>query len=255
MFADTHSHIYFDNYSKDRDKLISNFDNDELDLVMSIGINLETTKKSIELAEKHNKIYAVAGFHPSESASLNNETMDTLKKFCEHKKVKAIGEIGLDYYRNYQPVEVQKKAFAQQLELASELNMPVVIHDRDAHNDVYDYLKAFKGKVKGIMHSFSGDYEFARKMIDLDYYISITGVVTFKKAETLKDVVKKVPLEVLLSETDCPFLTPEPYRGKRNQPAYVKYVVKRIAQITGIDEDFVTDTLLENAKKVFNINM
>lgn len=253
MYADTHSHIYFDNYKKDRNKLISNFDDDELDLVMSIGINLETSEKSIELAEKHRKIYAVVGFHPSESASVNNETMDKLKNFSGNKKVKAIGEIGLDYYRNYQPVETQKKAFAQQLELASELKIPVVIHDRESHKDIYDYLKAFKGKVKGIMHSFSGDYEFAKKMIDLGYYISVTGVVTFRKAETLKDVVKKVPLEVLLSETDCPFLTPEPYRGKRNQPAYVKYVVKRIAHITGVDEDFVADTLLDNAKKAFNI--
>lgn len=254
MYVDTHSHLYFDAYKKDREKIISEFDEEGLDFIVSIGIDVDSSKKSVILAKNHNKIYATAGIHPSEKCILKNGDIDAIKKLVvENDKVLAIGEIGLDYYRNYQSVEVQKKSFNLQLELAEELQVPVIIHDREAHNDIYNYLKFFKGKVRGIMHSFSGDYDFAKKMLDLGYYISITGVITFKKAETLRDVVKKVPLEYLLSETDCPFLTPEPYRGKRNQPAYVKYVVRKIAQVTGIDEDYVTETLVENAKKVFSI--
>ena len=254
MYVDTHSHLYFSAFDKDRKKLIHDFEKDGLEFMVSIGIDGASNEQSVNLAKQYSSIYAAVGFHPSESASLNNDELDNLKAYCENDKVVAIGEIGLDYYRMCQPVDVQKKAFGLQLELAEELQIPVVIHDRDSHDDVYEMLKSFKGRVRGIMHSFSGDYDFAKKMLNLGYYISITGVVTFKNADVLRDVVKKVPLEFLLSETDCPFLTPEPYRGKRNQPAYVKYVVKKIAQITGINEDYVTESLVENAKKSFNIS-
>lgn len=253
-YVDTHSHIYFDSYDKDRDKLINSFEDEGLDFVVSVGIDMESSKKSVSLADEYNSIYATVGFHPSESDGVGTAEIDAMKKLCENKKVIAVGEIGLDYYRNYKPVDVMKKGFEKQLELAQELHKPVVIHDRDAHKDVYDRLRSFKGSVKGIMHAYSGDYDLAKKYLDLGYYISITGVVTFKKADILRDVVRKVPVDLLLSETDCPFLTPEPYRGKRNQPAYVKYVVHRIAKITGLQADDVAETLVDNAYKAFEIS-
>jgi TatD DNase family protein len=255
MYVDTHTHLYFDAFEEDRETLIASFDDDKLDFVVSVGIDIETSVKSIELANKYSpKIYAVAGYHPSKSASLKLQDTTYLEKLLRNEKVVALGEIGLDYYRNYEPIDVQKKAFISQMELAKEVNIPVVIHNRDSHDDVLDVLESFKGSVRGIMHSFSGSYDFAKKVLDLGYYISINGIVTFKNATTLREIVKEIPPELLLSETDCPFLTPQPYRGRRrNQPAYVKYVVKKIAEIKGIDEEELAPILLENAKRAFRL--
>ncbi len=255
MYVDTHTHIYFDSYDKDRKNIIDNMENDELDFIVSIGIDMKSSEQSISLAINNDKIYATLGFHPSEADSVNSSTLYKFKELSKEEKVIAIGEIGLDYYRNYKPKDIQKKAFRNQLELAEELKLPVVIHNRDSHKDIYEELKSFNGKVRGIMHSFSGDYEFAKKILDLGYYISITGVVTFKNAELLREVVRKVPLDLLLTETDCPFLTPEPYRGKRNQPAYVKYVTKRISEIKKNNEEITANQLLNNSKEIFNIKI
>jgi TatD DNase family protein len=255
MYIDTHTHIYFDKYDKDRKQIINNMEKDELDFIVSVGIDMKSSEQSIQLSNDNKRIFATIGFHPSEADLVNANSMDKFKKMSRNDNVVAIGEIGLDYYRNYKPKDIQKKALRQQLELAEELNLPVVIHNRDSHHDIHEELKNFNGRVRGIMHSFSGNYDFAKKILNLGYYISITGVITFRNAPELRDIVKKIPLDRLLTETDCPFLTPEPYRGKRNQPAYVRYITQKISEVKGIS---VTDTakqLLENTNDIFNINL
>ncbi len=251
MYVDTHSHIFYDRYDEDRQEIINNFENEGLDFIVCPGVDGKSSEQSVNLAINNKKIYAAVGYHPSDSDLVNNNTLDELEKLARNEKVVAIGEIGLDYYRNYKPAEIQKKALRNQMELAEQLDLPVVIHNRDSHKDMYEELKAFNGKVRGIMHSFAGDYEFAKKMMDLGYYISISGVVTFKNAPDLREVVKQVPNDYLLSETDSPFLAPSPYRGKRNQPAYVKYVVEKIVEVKNQD---IREQLVNNAKTIFNIN-
>ena len=171
----------------------------------------------------------------------------------QNPKVKAIGEIGLDYYWEENPErEVQKKAFRMQMELAKELNLPVVIHDRDAHKDTLDILKEYP-EVKGVVHCFSGSVEFAKECLKLGYYIGVTGVVTFKNAKVIKEVVKEVPLERLLVETDCPYMAPTPHRGKRNQSNYIEYIIEKIMEIKNLDRDTIEKNTINNTKRLFNI--
>ena len=254
MLIDTHAHLEMSEFDKDRDAVIERALENGVDAIIAVGINLEDSKKAIALAKRYDAVYATVGVHPHDAKSIDTATYDSLKKLAEKEKVVAYGEIGLDFFRDRSPRDIQIKRFQEQLDLAGELKLPVVIHSRDAHSETFEILKKHKGNLRGVLHCFSGDYEMATKYIDLGYYISIPGTITFPNAEKLVEVVQKIPLDSLLVETDSPFLTPAPKRGKRNEPAYVAYVAKKISEIRGLSPEEVGMTTSENARNLFGID-
>lgn len=252
MFFDTHTHLDDEKFDTDRDKLILSLKDEGLSLAVNIGANIPTSKASIALAEKYDFIYAAVGVHPNDTGDMCDDDLATLEELAKHKKVVAIGEIGLDYHYDEPEPEVQKIWFEKQLKLAQRLNMPYVVHDRDAHADVLDIIKKV-GYYNGVMHCFSGSSEFARQVTDLGMYVSIAGTVTFKNAPKIQEVAKTVPFDKLLIETDSPYLTPEPYRGKRNNSGYVKYTAAKIAELRGMDVAEIAKITTENGKRFYNI--
>ena len=206
-----------------------------------------------ELVEKYENVYGLLGVHPSEVKDWDDSLIDKIKEYSISSKIVGIGEIGLDYYWDKSFNDLQKEVFIKQVKLANELDLPISIHDREAHKDTFDILTEYNKNSKVVMHCFSGSVEFMRECVKKDWYIAIGGVVTFKKAIKLKEVAKEVPLKKILLETDAPYLTPVPYRGKTNQPAYVKYVAEEIAKLRGMSFDEINEITTENAKDVFKI--
>lgn len=254
MLIDSHAHLDDRKFDDDRESLIKNFKNNNIELVINIGADLKTSQASVELAEKHDAIYAAVGVHPHSAKEVNTMVMEQLKELAENEKVIAIGEIGLDYYYDNSPRDVQRKWFIEQLKLAKELDLPVIIHTRDAAGETFEILKNNQnGNVRGVLHSYSGSVEMALDYVKMGFYISIGGPVTFKNARIVREVAEAVPLDKLLIETDCPYLTPEPYRGKRNEPVYVKYTAEKIAEIKKISYDDLVKATNANTKKLFNI--
>lgn len=252
MFFDTHTHLDDEKFDTDRDELIASFKDEGLTLAVNIGANIKTSKNSIALAEKYDFIYASVGVHPNDTGDMNDSDLAQLEEMTKHPRVVAIGEIGLDYHYDEPEPEIQKIWFEKQLRLAQKLNMPYIVHDRDAHADVLEIIKKV-GYFNGVMHCFSGSSEFARQVTDLGMYVSIAGTVTFKNAPKIQEVAKTVPLDKLLIETDSPYLTPEPYRGKRNNSGYVKYTAAKIAELRGMDDAEVAKITMENGKRFYNI--
>lgn len=251
---ETHAHYDDKQFTEDQDLLLKSLPENEIEYVINVGANLESTKSSIELADKYAFIYAAAGVHPSDVAELNADTFEWLKKQTENKKVVAIGEIGLDYYwdKDEQVQSLQRFWFSKQMELAKEKNLPVIIHSRDAAKDTQQMVKDYqKDNIHGVIHCYSYSLEMAYEFIKMGYYLGIGGVVTFKNAKKLKEIVAKIPLEHLLLETDCPYMAPEPNRGKRNSSLYLPYIIDTIATIKNISKDEVIDVTRENAKKLF----
>lgn len=248
--ADTHCHITDEDFNNDINEVIEKIRNN-LAFAVNVGYDLKTSEKSLDLAEKYNFIYATVGIHPHDAGSYNIEIEKKIEEMLKSDRVKAVGEIGLDYYRDLSPRDVQKEVFEKQLNLAKRYNKPVVIHCRDAYGDTVEILKRYKDVV-GVMHSYGGSFETANEIIER-FYFSISGPVTFKNAVNLREVVKKIPIERLLVETDSPYLTPEPYRGRRNEPAYVEYVAKMVAHIKGMTYEEVCRITTENARRAFNI--
>jgi TatD DNase family protein len=250
-FIDIHAHVNFEAYDSDREATMKRA-LDENVWMINVGTDIETSKSAVELADKYEKgVYAIVGQHPND----NGEDFDATgyHELLKNEKVVAIGECGLDYFRSGpESVARQKEIFINQIELANEVGKPLMLHIRgeNAYKDVYEILKAHS-KVAGDIHFFAGDWNEAKSFLDLGFTLSLTGVITF--ARNYDEVIKKAPLEMLLSETDCPFVTPEPYRGKRNEPLYVKEVVKKIAEIRNADLSQVKRQLVENAKRVFKI--
>jgi len=254
MLFDTHAHLDDDKFDKDRDEVIIRCKQEGVDLILNAGSSVETSVKSIALAEKYELIYAAVGVHPHDAAHMDEETAGVLAALTENKKVRAIGEIGLDYHYDFSPRDVQKRRFVEQIDLARQLKLPVIIHDREAHGDVMDIFKKNRIKeVGGVLHSFSGSAEMALECIKLGMYISISGPITFKNARRTVEAVRKVPLERLLIETDSPYLTPVPHRGKRNYPGYVKFVAEKIAEIKGLTFEEVAQKTRLNGKLLFGI--
>lgn len=254
MFFDTHVHLNDSKFQHDLTEVIDNAITSGTTMMLNAGTNLITSQHSIAIASKYPQIYASVGIHPHCAKEMTDEQhWEQLERLAHQPKVVALGEMGLDYHYNYSEPEKQKEVFRRQLTMAKELKMPVIIHDREAHQDVLDILNSFKGEVIGVLHCFSGSWEMAKQCLELGYYISLAGPVTFPKAVKPKEVAKKVPLDRLLIETDCPYLTPQPYRGKRNSPAYVKYVAEEIAQLKGIEIAQVAEQTKINGKKIFNI--
>lgn len=264
MLFDSHAHLNSELYSDDLEKIIEEIEHSDIKYVMDVGFDLESSVKAIEHAQKYPWCYAVVGCHPHDAKTMDEMTFAMFRGLAKKPKVKAIGEIGMDYYRNLSNRDVQQYWFRRQIQLALELEMPIVIHDRDANDDVMRILKeegAFSkarinsmGDAKVLLHCFSGSKELARQYIKLGATISIAGPVTYKNARRSIEVVQEIPIERLLIETDSPYLTPEPLRGKRNQPNYVKYTAEKIAEIKGISYEEAARITCENAKKFFSID-
>jgi TatD DNase family protein len=254
MLIDTHAHLDMPEFDKDRNEVIKRAQEGGIDYILTVGIDPDSCRSAITLAEQFDFVYAIVGIHPHNAKDVDEASYDFLRTCARHAKVRALGEMGLDFFRNHSPREVQLKRFREQVALAREVRLPVVIHDRDAHRETIDILKEEKAsEVGGVIHCFSGDYAMAAACMDMGFYISVPGTVTFTKAQTLQEVVRRIPLERVLIETDCPFLAPVPFRGKRNEPAYVQYVARAIADIKNLSFETVAATTSENARLLFGI--
>ncbi len=248
---DTHSHINFPEYKKNFDEFIKDLKENDIEKIIIPGVEPASFNEIIQLCKQYEIIYGAIGIHPSEWQSYNENVEKEIKTLLKSNKIVAVGEIGLDYYYDADNKENQKKILIEQLNIAQEVNLPVIIHDREAHEDVFNILKDFKLK-NVIFHCFSGSSNFAEKCIENDYYIAIGGIVTFKNAYNLKETVKNIPLEYMLLETDAPYLTPNPYRGTLNSPKYLKYIAMEIANLKNITIEQVKEQTTINAKRIFN---
>ena len=252
MLFDTHAHLNDPAFDKDRESLILGLPEKGVEFVLNAGCCLASSKDCIALAEKYPFIYASVGSHPDSADEVNEEVIDQFRQMAQHPKVKAIGEIGADYYYETIPREIQLKAFRMQMELARELDMPVIVHERNAHDDGMKVVKEFKG-VTGVFHCYSGSAEMARQLVDMGWYIGFTGVLTFKNARKAVETAERIPLDRIVLETDCPFMAPEPFRGRRNDPGYLFRMAERLAEIRGISVEEVHAITTENAKKLYRI--
>jgi len=254
MLFDTHAHYDDAKFSIDRDEAIDRAFRAGVAYILNASSNIASSVESISLSQQFDFVYVAVGIHPHDVKEINNNAISTLGDFASGEKVVAIGEIGLDYYYDFAPKELQKHWFSRQIDLALNLNLPMIVHNRDAHEDVVKIIKKENARrVGGVFHCFSGSVEMARDLLNDNFYISVGGPVTFKNAKKIIEVVKYVPNDRLLIETDCPYLTPEPHRGKRNESAYVALVADKIAEIKGISFEEVANITTENAKRLFRI--
>lgn len=251
---DSHAHYDDEKFDADRDQVLSDCVDSGVTHIVNAGCDLESSVKSIELSKKYPFVYAAVGVHPHEASGWNENTLDDIKALAGEEKVVAIGEIGLDYHYDFSPRDVQKKVFAKQIALARELKLPIIVHDRESHRDVLDILISEKAyETGGVLHCFSGSVEMAREVLDLGFKIGIGGAVTFKNARKSIEVVKYAPLDMLLVETDCPYMTPEPYRGQRNWSGYIKLILQKMADIKGLDYTELEGATTYNAKCLFRV--
>ncbi|MCL2603225.1 MAG: TatD family hydrolase [Defluviitaleaceae bacterium] len=271
LIFDTHTHYDFSQFNADRDAVLDSLASNGVGAVLNVGSDMRSSRASVELAKKYPFIYATVGVHPHDAKTLTERNLAELKALAANQKVVAFGEIGLDFFRNLSPPDVQRKWFIRQLEIAWELRLPVIIHSRDADEDVYGIMAGspygnggwrLKGGSPvdgptlppgGVIHAFPGDAALAQRYVDMGFYLGIGGVLTYDKTGRLKTVVEAVPLEKILLETDCPYLTPAPHRGKRNESGYLRYVVDAISQIKKISPDVVRRQTYENARTLFGI--
>lgn len=249
---DSHAHYNDSRFDEDRDKVLTALPEQGVRGVISCGDTLESSAVSQSLAEKYNYIYFTAGIHPHNAKDATSEMEDTLKEFAKHEKMVAIGEIGLDYYYDHSPRDVQIDVFRRQINLANQLDLPVVVHNRDAHQDTYDILSELKPK--GVVHSYSGSIEMAERFLELGYYFGFTGVVTFKNARRPLEVVEFLPADRILVETDCPYLAPVPFRGKRSDSSMITATITKMAEIKGMEPQELLDITFDNTCRLFNID-
>ena len=255
-FIDTHSHLDFEEFQEDFDDVITKTLEAGVTKTIIPGVTIPDTQRVINLANKYNNLYATVGIHPSEAKTWNNESYDFFKELIlNNKKIVAIGEIGLDYYWDKSFNDIQIEVLKRQIELAKDVNKPIVIHDREAHQDTFDILKEMNASEVGVvMHCFSGSVEFMKQCIKENFYIALGGVVTFKNAVKAKEVAKEIPLEFLLLETDAPYLTPVPHRGKTNYPYYIPLIAQEIANLRGIPLEEIALATTANAERIFDLN-
>lgn len=255
MLFDTHAHLNLPQFADDLDDVIERAKRAGVSEIVVVGFDEKTIERALELVDRYSCLYAAIGYHPIDAIEMKDEHLSMLERLSSHPKVVALGEMGLDYHWDKSPKDVQKDVFRKQIRLAKKVNMPIIIHNRNADDDVIQILEEERADtVGGIMHCFSGDVEMAKRCLEMNFYISLGGPVTFKNAHVPKEVAAYVPLDRLLIETDCPYLAPHPHRGKRNEPAYVKLVAETIAEIKGIDLDELAAITTANAKKIFRIN-
>ena len=254
MIFDTHAHYDDDAFDEDRDTLLGEIFSSGICCITDVGASVKSSKSAVVLSKKWPQIYAAVGVHPDSTADMTEEDIETLRSLAQEKKVVAIGEIGLDYYWDNSPREVQKKWFERQLELAREVDLPVIIHSREAAKDTMDIMReAAKAGNTGVIHCYSYAAPMAKEYISMGFFIGIGGVLTFKNARVIKEVASEIPLSSIVLETDSPYLAPVPYRGKRNNSMYLKEVVKQLAQIKQVYEETVITTTLANAKRLYRL--
>ena len=251
MLIDSHTHIQLDRFDADRGAVLERAQETGVHAILVIGFDLETSRGAIALAETHDQIYATVGMHPHDAKDLNDETVQIFRELAAHPKVLALGEMGLDYYRDLSPRPIQKTAFERQLDLAEELNLPIIIHNREAYHDILPILGSRGGAVRGVMHCFSGDVEIMRQSLELGFHIGIGGPVTYRKSDALQEVARAVPADRLLVETDCPWLAPQFRRGKRNEPAYLRAIAEKIAELRGVSLEEVGEITTRNFEGLF----
>ncbi len=255
MLFDSHSHVDDKRFNEDRDKVIERAKARGLKYIVNPGCDLATSKAALDLAKRYDMVYAAIGMHPHEAKHCDQLTLDVFSEMAKEKKVVAIGEIGLDFHYDHSPRDVQRMVFVEQIRLAQTLNLPIIIHSREADGEVFDTLRLEEAFATGVlMHCYSGSAELARQYVKLGAYISIAGPVTFKNARKLVEVVEIVPLDRLMIETDAPYLAPMPFRGKRNEPSYVHYTCQKVADIKGISYEAVAEATCQNAKRFFAID-
>jgi TatD DNase family protein len=251
---DTHAHIDFPEFDSDRKDVIRSAFESGLSAIVNIGTDLHSSIRTVELADANDRIFAVVGFHPHDSKSYTRQARESLERVAQHPKVVAIGEIGLDYYRDHSPRDTQKKVFIDQLAMSREFEMPVVVHVREAMADCLRILSEQKAYlVGGVLHCFPGNPDDARRAADMNFMVSFGGSLTFKNSRSA-GTAAEVPLDNILLETDCPFITPEPFRGKRNQPAYVRYAYRALSRIRGVPLDKLEKAIDQNARRLFSLN-
>lgn len=250
---DTHAHIDDRAFREDRDILLEGLADKGVQLVMNPGCSLESSRNAVALAEKYSIVYAAVGSHPDVANEVNETVLDEYRKLCKLcDKVKAIGEIGIDYHYEDIPRQLQLKAFRMQMELAEELNLPVIVHEREAHEDGMAVVREFP-KVTGVFHCYSGSAEMARQLVDKGWYIGFTGVLTFKNARKAVETAASLPLDRIVLETDCPYMAPDPFRGKRNDPGYLFRMAEKLAEIRGVDVEEIKKITTENGKRLYRI--
>ncbi len=254
MIFDSHAHYDDAQFDEDRVDVLSHLKDAGVERVVNISNGWDDLLKTLDLIKEVPFLYGTVGVHPCKVSELNEARMEQMKDFCSRDKIVAVGEIGLDYYWMSDPKDVQKEWFVRQLRLAKEVNLPVVIHSRDASQDTFDIMKAeHAGTTGGVIHCYSGSLEMAREYVKMGYYLGIGGVVTFKNSKTLKKVAAEIPLENIVVETDCPYLAPTPHRGKRNSSAYLPLVIEEIARLRDISPEEVEQVTYENAKRLYGI--
>ncbi len=247
---DTHTHLFMKDFDNDRELILNLLSQRNVQAIISVGYDYRSSKTSAIFAYSRKNIYASAGIHPHDANECEIKKIEELLKM---DRVVAVGEVGLDYYRNLSPKNVQIKCFEKQIELSIKHKKPLILHVRDAYEDAYKILKRYSLEYGGVLHAFDSDYKTAKKFIDLGFHIGIGGMITYKKKEYLKEAVKKIPLSKLLLETDCPYLSPVPVRGKRNEPANLKYIIQTISTLKKISIQEIDDQTTSNAKKIFGL--
>ena len=252
MYFDTHAHYDDKRFNDDRDELLSSMNGAGITLILNAASSLKSAKFSISMADKYPFLYASVGVHPHDAKSMTDETSAELEKLLAHPKAKAVGEIGLDYHYDFSPRDVQRKRFREQLELARSLKKPVIIHEREALNDTLDTIREFSD-LAGVFHCFSGSWETAKIILNMGWYLSFTGVVTFNNARKALEVIEKMPPDRIMLETDSPYLSPEPVRGKRNSSLHLPYIAKKIADVRNITIEETAELTMENGKRFFGI--
>jgi TatD DNase family protein len=253
MLIDSHTHLEMKDFDRDRDEVVERAREAGLEYMITVGTTVDDCKKALELAARYKEVYAAIGIHPHDVKDIDGGTYDALREMAAMEKVVAYGEIGLDFFRNLSPRQLQIKRFGEQLEISAELGLPFIIHDREAHKETVEMLNAWRGKLCGVIHCFSGDRAMAGKCLDMGFYISVPGTVTYDKSDEQRKVVQYVPLSRLLVETDAPYLAPIPYRGKRNEPAYVVKTAEKIAELKGLSFRDIESATSKNAKALFGI--
>ncbi len=254
MLIDTHAHLNAIQYQDDLEEVIARAQSEGVERIVVVGFDRETITRAIELADQYEFIYATVGWHPVDAIDMTDEDLAWIEGLCAHPKVVALGEMGLDYHWDKSPKDLQKEVFRKQIALAKKVKLPIIIHNREATADIIDILQEENAsEVGGIMHCFTGSIEVAKQCIDMNFYISFGGPVTFKNAKKPKEVAAEIPLDRLLIETDCPYLTPHPFRGKRNEPSYVKYVAEQIAELKGVSFEEIAQKTSDNAMRFFGI--
>ena len=249
FLVDTHSHIYYDEYKHDLPDIISKAEEDGVNRIICVGTDIKTSYESIRIASEHNNVFCTVGCHPHDSSKMKSSYIHELEEMCKAPKVVGIGETGLDYFYNHSSKDIQKKSFIQHIELSKELNLPVVIHNRDSDKDLMEILREYQPK--GVIHCFSGNLEMAKEVVSLGLLISFTGIITFKNFTSF-DVIKEISLDNFMVETDSPYLSPVPFRGKRNEPKHVKIIAEKISEIKNVSVKEIKKQTTKNAYKLFN---